>query len=303
MTSPVALFAYKRPQHLQQVVESLLRNPEIQETELFIFCDAAARPGDQAAVSRVREYAKSVRGFKRVTIVERETNLGLSRSITDGVEQLCRQYGRAVVLEDDVLVSPHFLNWVNAALDKYEHDERVLSVGCYVFPIQEALPETFFLSLPDCWGWAVWARSWSLYQADGVALLQALRERNLEHRFDFEGAYPYTEMLRAQTKGKNDSWAVRWSASVLLAGGLTIYPGRSMTRNIGFDGTGTHCGDSDTYLSELSEKPPVIMDIPVVESEIGRAAWRQFFLKSLQPQAHASIRGRIMSRVKRLISR
>ena len=103
--------------------------------------------------------------------------------------------------------------------------------------------------------------------------------------------------------GNNDSWDVRWSASVLLAGGLTIYPGRSMTRNIGFDGTGTHCGDSDTYLSELSEKPPVIMDIPVVESEIGRAAWRQFFLKSLQPQAHASIRGRIMSRVKRLISR
>ena len=190
MNCPVALFAYKRPHHLRLVVDSLRANPEATGTELFIFCDAAARPEDQPAVADVREYARSVGGFKRVTVIERETNYGLSRSITEGVDRLCLEYGRATVVEDDVLVSPYFLSWVNAALDKYENDERVLSVGCYVFPTQRKLPETFFLSLPDCWGWAVWARSWRQYQADGIALLQALRERNLEHRFDFEGAYP-----------------------------------------------------------------------------------------------------------------
>lgn len=301
MTCPVALFAYKRPLHLRQVVDSLRANPEAVDTELFIFCDAAARPKDQPAVADVRKYARSVDGFKRVMVIERESNYGLSRSITEGVDQLCREYGRATVVEDDVLVSPYFLSWVNAALDKYENDERVLSVGCYIYPTQMKLPETFFLSIPDCWGWAIWARSWRKYQTNGIALLQALRERNLEYRFDFEGAYPYTEMLRAQTQGKNDSWAVRWSASMLLAGGLTVYPGRSMTRNIGFDGTGTHCGESDAYLTELAERSPMIVDIPVVESEIGRAAWREFFLKSLQPQANARIGHRIVSRLKRLV--
>lgn len=301
MNCPVALFAYKRPLHLRQVVDSLRANPGAADTELFIFCDAAARPEDRPAVTDVREYARSVDGFKRVTVIERETNYGLSRSITEGVDRLCLEYGRAAVVEDDVLVSPHFLSWVNAALDKYENDERVLSVGCYVFPSQIKLPETFFLSLPDCWGWAVWARSWRRYQADGLALLRALRERNLEHRFDFEGAYPYTEMLRGQTQGKNDSWAVRWSASVLLAGGLTIYPRRSMTRNIGFDGTGTHCGEGDVYLSELAVRLPVIANIPVVESEIGRYAWREFFLQSRQPQDRG-LGSWIVSRLKRLLA-
>jgi hypothetical protein len=300
MNCPVALFAYKRPQHLRQVVDSLRANPEAADTEIFIFCDAAARPEDRPAVAEVRGYAKSVDGFKRVAVIERETNYGLSRSITEGVSRLCSEYSMAAVVEDDVLVSPHFLGWVNAALDKYKNDERVLSVGCYVFPTQRKLPETFFLSLPDCWGWAVWARSWQRYQADGITLLQALRERNLEHRFDFEGAYPYTEMLRGQTLGKNDSWAVRWSASVLLASGLTIYPGRSMTRNIGFDGTGTHCGEGDAYLSELAEDLPEIADIPVVESEIGRSAWREFFLQS-RPQERG-LGSRIASRLKRLLA-
>jgi hypothetical protein len=303
MSCPVALFAYRRPFHLQKVVASLLLNPEAIKTELFVFCDAAKSLADQDDVDRVREYAKSIKGFRSVNVIERRTNYGLSRSITEGVSSLCREYGSVAVVEDDILVSPHFLNWVNAALDKYENDERVLSVGCYVFPTPIKLPETFFLSLPDCWGWAVWARSWRQFHADGGALLKALRERNLEHRFDFEGAYPYTEMLRAQTQGKNDSWAVRWSASVLLAGGLTVYPGQSMTLNIGFDGTGTHCGESDVYLSQLAERSPMIMDIPVVESEIGRAAWREFFLKSLQPRATARLRHRIVSRVKKLLGR
>lgn len=301
MSCPVALFAFKRAFHLKQVVDSLLANPEAAVTEVFIFCDGACRHQDQTAVSRVREYARSVSGFKRVTVVERDVNFGLSRSITEGVTRLCNEYGRVAVVEDDVVVSKYFLSWVNKALEKYENDERVLSIGCYVFPTQIKLPETFFLSLPDCWGWAVWDRSWRQYQADGIVMLQALRERKLEDRFNLEGAYPYTEMLQAQTQGKNDSWAVRWSASVLLAGGLTVYPGQSMTRNIGFDGTGTHCSVSDVYLSELAERLPVIADIPVVESEIGRAAWREFFLQLRQSQTKVSIARRAISRLKRIL--
>lgn len=299
MSCPVALFAYNRPKHLRQVVSSLLANPEAVDTELFIFCDAAARVDDLPAVAEVRDYARSIDNFQRVTVIEREINYGLSRSITDGVNYLCRLYGRVAVVEDDVLVSPYFLSWINAALDKYENNERVMSVGCYVVPTKMTLPETFFLQLPDCWGWAVWERSWQSYQADGIALLKELRERNLEYRFDLEGAYPYTEMLREQTQRKNDSWAVRWSASVLLADGLTIYPGRSMTRNIGFDGTGTHCGKGGAYFSPLTERPPVISEIPLIESKIGRSVWRQFFL-SMRQQQERGLGLRIISKLKRI---
>ena len=301
MNCPVALFAYKRPKHLRKVVDSLRANLEAPYTELFIFCDAAARQRDLKEVAEVREYARSVEGFKSVTVIERDKNYGLSRSITEGVSWLCQEFGRAAIIEDDVLVSPHFLYWVNTALDKYEKNERVLSVGCFVYPTETKLPETFFISKPDCWGWAVWARSWKNYQSDGLSLLRALHERNLEYRFDFDGAYPFTEMLRDQTKGKNDSWAVRWCASVLLSDGLTIYPNQSMTSNIGFDGTGTHCGESNDYITDLAQSSPIVFDIPVVESQIGRAAWREFFLKLNKSQENKFIWHRIFFSIKSLI--
>lgn len=280
MKCPVALFAYRRPDHLRVVVESLLANPEACETDLFVFCDAAKTADDRDGVQAVRSYAQSVCGFRTINIVEREENYGLSKSITEGVTALCEKYGRAAVVEDDVVVSRHFLSWINRALDKYELDRRVISVGCYVFPNEGVLPETFFLSITDCWGWAVWKRSWDLYDPDGQKLLDELLRRRLSRRFDLDGAYPYTDMLREQIAGRNDSWAVRWYATAMLSGGLTIYPGMSMTMNIGFDGTGIHAGTGSAYETELIEREVDVGDIPVEESLEARRAW-SCFLKRL----------------------
>lgn len=276
MKCPVALFAYQRPDHLRLVVESLRANPAACETDLFIYCDAAKTADDQARVHAVRSYARSVGGFRTTNIVEREENYGLSKSITEGVTALCEKYGRAAVVEDDVVVSRHFLSWINCALDKYEFDDRVISVGCYVFPNESILPETFFLNITDCWGWAVWKRSWDLYEPDGQKLLDQLLQRRLNQRFDLDGTYPYTDMLREQIAGRNDSWAVRWYATAMLTGGLTIYPGRSMTMNIGFDGTGIHAGTGNAYETELIERDVDLGNISVEESLEARRVWAGF---------------------------
>ncbi|OSQ31882.1 hypothetical protein TH468_07710 [Thalassospira sp. MCCC 1A03138] len=301
MNCPVALFAYRRIQHLRLVVKSLQENTLASETDLFIFCDGAKSPDDVDAVTEVRSFCRRVSGFRSVTVIERDHNLGLSASIVDGVSQLCNEYGFVAVVEDDVIVSRHFLSWVNAALKKYEHDTRVFSVGCYVFPTDRKLENSFFLSLPDCWGWAVWGRSWKFYQADGASLLRELKARNLQRKFDFDGAFPYTDMLKKQIEGKNDSWAIRWSASVLLAGGLTVYPGKSMTQNIGFDGTGTHCGENDIYDQSLSETCPDLQDIPVVESDEAREAWRDFLLKLKRENIRDKVLSRVVRKIKRLL--
>lgn len=297
MKCPVALFAYRRPDHLRRVVESLLANPEVHETDLFIFCDGSKTLDDQASVNSVRSYAKSVNGFRAIKVIEREKNWGLSKSIAEGVATLCEKYGRAAVLEDDVVVSRHFLSWVNRALDKYEFDDRVISVGCYVFPNESVLPETFFLNITDCWGWAVWKRSWDLYEPDGQKLLDQLMQRRLSQRFDLDGAYPYTNMLREQVAGRNDSWAVRWYATAMLTGGLTIYPGKSMTTNIGFDGTGIHCGTGNAYETDLAERDLNVDDVPVVESLEARRVWSGF-LKRLSNTGQAAS---VLSRLRRWI--
>ena len=129
------------------------------------------------------------------------------------------------------------------------------------------MPETFFIKGADCWGWATWKRGWDLFEPNGEKLLAEIKKRNLKHRFDFYGAYAYFQMLKDQIAGKNHSWAVRWYASALLANKLTLYPGRSLVRNIGCDDTGRHCSTTEIYNSELQNIEITIGDIEVKEDK------------------------------------
>lgn len=282
--APIALFTYNRPRHTARVVESLLRNREAAQSELHVFCDAARSPLDDARVQAVRQYVRALRGFRSVQVVERERNFGLAGSIVDGVTALCARHGRAIVLEDDIEVSAFFLRYVNEALDRYAADERVMSIGCYAFPLAGRLPETFFLRLPDCWGWGVWKRSWDHYEADGAALLGEIRRRGLEREFDLDGSYGYSRMLEDQVAGRNDSWAVRWYAKVFLRGGLTLYPGRSVTRNIGMDGSGVHNDTTHAYDVDLQDRPVRLEEIPVAEDLAARAEIAAFFRRARRPR-------------------
>jgi hypothetical protein len=275
--APVAVFGYKRPGHLRQVLDSLRENAEASRTDVYLFLDGPKATRDEPLVDAVRSVARAARGFGGIHLIERERNLGLSRSIVDGVGKLCDEFGAAVVLEDDVVVSPFFLDYVNRALAKYRDDERVMSIGCYMFPVGRSLPASFFLRVTDCWGWAVWKRSWDLYEPDGSKLLREIRARGLEHEFDFEGSYAYTRMLADQVAGKNDSWAVRWYARAFLLHRLTLYPGRSVTRNIGMDATGTHSGATQHYEVNAAAAPIDLADVEVAEDAAARRAVIDFF--------------------------
>ncbi len=275
--APVAFFAYARPEHTRLALESLARNALAPETQLFVYADAARSLHDRQPVAAVRDVIRDARGFASVTVIERETNYGLARNIIAGVTDVCEQYGRVIVLEDDLVLSSHFLRYMNDALDLYANDDQVASVHGYCYPVADRLPDTFFLRGADCWGWATWRRAWRGFNPDGDALLQALRRDRLTAQFDLDGAYPYTRMLEDQIAGRNDSWAIRWHASCFLAERLTLYPGRSLVHNTGNDGTGVHSGAS-TYLDQqLADRPVPAQRLPLVESQFARSAFVRFF--------------------------
>ncbi len=271
--APVALFVYNRPLHVMQTVEALQNNRLSIETDLFIFSDAAKNPTADNAVQQVRNYIKSITGFKSVTIVERLKNLGLANSIIDGVSYLTNKFGRVIVLEDDLITSTYFLSYMNTSLDQYADDDRVISIHGYVYPVQQVLPEAFFLRGADCWGWATWQRGWTLFNSDGKFLLNELRRRKLTRLFDFNGAYQYVQMLKDQINGRNDSWAIRWYATAFLANKLTLYPGRSLVHNIGNDNSGTHCEDTRSHDVELSSTP---INLNAIVVEPSQEAWHAF---------------------------
>lgn len=279
MTSPapIALFAYKRPGHLRRVVESLRRNPLAEASDLVVFCDAPRSSSDAPAVREVRSYVADITGFRSVTVRERDENFGLARSLTQGVSEMLRTRERAIVLEDDILVSPFFLQYMNDALDRYAADTRVASVQGYCYPVSSPLPSTFFLRGADCWGWATWRRAWALYRDDAAQLHEELVASNLVAAFDFQGSFPFSKALEQQARGATNSWAIRWYASAFLASSLSLYPGRSLVQNIGLDKSGEHGGDVSDYDTAFSEAPIPVEAIEVAHCPAAAAGFEAFF--------------------------
>lgn len=297
MPAPIAIFAYNRPDHLAAVLRALTANEQAAQSRLFIFCDGPKPNSDETEILAARRVAHSAHGFLDVSVVEQEENRGLSASIMAGVGEICARFGRVIVLEDDVVPTPYFLGYANAALDAYRDREDVFSVGCHTFDAGYDLPETFFLNIPDCWGWAIWQRSWESFQSDGRALLDQIVARNAGHAFDMDGAYPYTQMLRDQVAGLNQSWAIRLYAHVFLNNKLVLYPRRSVTSNIGFDGSGTHGGTAKGYSAvRTADRPVVVSAVGMEESALAREAWKA----ALGDMATASIADVLKSRLGRV---
>ncbi|QDC47511.1 glycosyltransferase family 2 protein [Candidatus Methylopumilus universalis] len=278
--SPIVLFVYNRYLHTRQTIDALLKNSESNQHDLIIFSDAPQSLNENEAVIEVRSYLKTIKGFRSIKIYYRDINFGLAKSIVEGVTEVLKSYDSIIVLEDDIVTSPFFLNFMNNALARFEEDERVISIHGYVYPTKEKLPDVFFLKGADCWGWATWKRGWQLFNVDGMALLKELKSKNLIKEFDFNNSHVFSKMLKDQIKGKNNSWAVRWYASAFLAGKLTLYPGRSLVNNIGNDGSGRHCGESNKYDSDLSMKQVKFDDIKIEHSQEAFHAFEKFFISA-----------------------
>ncbi|MCW5211924.1 hypothetical protein VU04_03330 [Desulfobulbus sp. TB] len=278
--SPIILFVYNRPWHTQCTVEALQANNFSDHSELIIFADGPKEDGKSEdeinRVQEVRHYIKHITGFRSVKIIESNVNLGLATSIINGANQALKQYETIIVLEDDLITAPFFLEYMNNGLNTYANDERVISIHGYSYPIRR-LPKNFFLKGADCWGWATWRRGWDFFEKDGVNLLKQLKRKKLMKRFDFNGAYSYSKMLINQIEGKNDSWAVRWYASALINDKLTLYPGKSLVKNIGLDGSGSHCGMDHTFDTIKFEKQIIENNIPVEENVEAFMKFQDFF--------------------------
>jgi hypothetical protein len=241
------------------------------ESELFIFSDGPKSEADADAVTEVRREIYTIRGFKSVHVSIQDRNCGLAGSIIRGVSEICLRRGRVIVVEDDLVTSRYFLRYMNEALELYENESEVISIHGYLYPVLSVLPDSFFIKGADCWGWATWRRGWNLFQSDGSVLLEQLERKRLIKEFDFDYAFPYTQMLRDQIAGKNDSWAIRWYASAFLLNKLTLYPGRSLVHNIGNDSSGVHCDSSGAFDVEVSQVPVRLEKLLPVENSKGRA--------------------------------
>lgn len=268
--APIALFAYNRPKHFLQALNALAENAEAKDSILFIYCDGAKKGANEEtirSIESVKQIAIHENRFQKVHVFQRTVNKGLANSIIDGVTELLNKYERLIVLEDDIVPSPGFLKYMNDALNLYAYEDNV---GCihawnYHLETEANASSTFFLKGADCWGWATWSRAWNLFNPNGKQLLEQIASSNLEYEFNRRGTYDYVEMLRAQINGENDSWAIRWHASLFLHGKYCLHPIRPIVKNIGLDDSGAHC--ISTYLRQEPVNFIALEKIPIQESD------------------------------------
>jgi hypothetical protein len=253
--APIALFVYNRPEHTRRTISYLQKNLLAEESRLFIFSDSPKTDADKAKVEEVRQLIKEVTGFKSVKITERKENLGLAESIISGVTQLVNEYDKVIVFEDDLLSSPYTLRFFNEALTKYAKEEKVMHIGAYMYNLStKNLPQTFFFRAATSWGWATWARAWKDFEPDVDVLLNQFDKKKTD-RFSIEGTMNFWKQLEGFKAGKNDSWAIRWYASIFLKDGLTLNPSTSLVNNIGNDGTGVHSNKENMYHVRITQEP------------------------------------------------
>lgn len=242
--APIVLFVYNRLEHTQKTIESLQQNGLAKESELIIYSDAPKNGGDLERVEKVREYIENIQGFRSVSVVERIENLGVDKSIIDGVTQVLKNFTKIIVLEDDLMTHPQFLEYMNSALEKNENNKRVFSVTGYSYTTgieDEQVDETYFLKLTNSWSWATWSDRWVLLDKQATGWEELKYDPGLRSKFDFDNSYFYSSLLEVQMKHRVNTWDILWYWTVFRRDGLTLYPRKSLVRNIGFDGSGVHC--------------------------------------------------------------
>lgn len=290
--APIALFVYNRPQHTERTVKFLKQNEFAAESRLFIFSDGAKTTADEEKVNEVREFIQTIDGFKSVEIITSKTNLGLANSVIAGVSKLTKDYGQVIVFEDDLISSPYTLTYFNEALKRYKEEPRIMHIGAYMYVLNDKnLPESFFYRAATSWGWATWERAWQHFEPNIDTLIEQFDSKK-KHEFAIEGTMNFWKQMQDFKRGKNNSWAIRWYASIFLKQGLTLNPSQSLVNNIGHDGTGVHSGMNDIYNVIINPKPITEFPTVVAENTAAYTAIKTFL---------ANRKGNLMSRIKRFV--
>lgn len=300
--APIVLFAYDRLAHTRQTIEALAANEGAGESDLFIYSDGPKTADREKAVLGVREYLGSVRGFKSVSVVEREQNLGLANSVLSGVTEVLERSPSVIVMEDDLLTSRNFLAFVNEALATYEDRPDVFSVTGYNYPLRfpPAYREDAYLSYrSSSWGWGTWRDRWAQVDwsvGDYGDFARDVRAQELFRR----GGDDLPRMLEMQMDGELDSWSIRFDYAHFRHDAFCVHPVVSKVQNIGFDGSGVHCTETTDYDVELdpADRPFRLRPDLALDPQALRA-----FDQKFRPKPSAAMRLSSLRRGKRIVKR
>jgi hypothetical protein len=292
-TAPITLFVYNRPHHTLQTLEYLSKNRLANQSKLIIYCDGPRKGSsevDLRKIHEVRKQVKSAQWCKEVEIVESEENKGLAASIVGGITEVVNTYGKVIMLEDDMLTSPGFLTYMNDSLNVYADEEKVMHISAYIqpFPRYYFFPETFFFRVPTCsGGWGVWKESWAAFNPNMKYLYEQIQNLGKEDEFFLDNNLNFIRQVEKNIDGSMNTWFIKWYAVNFLQQGLSLHPGVSLVRNIGWDGSGENTGSTSIYAKQRVAHKIRVKKIPQVEDQKMLSYMKRFYFEDM------SIRGKL----------
>lgn len=255
--APIIVFAFNRPEALKNTIYSLLQNEEVKDSDLYVFVDGARsnKAGEAEKVQAVHDIVKRITGFKSIHYAFNESNKGLANSIIQGTTRIINEYGKVIVVEDDLYVSSSFLRYMNEMLDKYEKDKRIFQVSGYGSKIKRPSDYPYDIYLNEraqSWTWGTWKDRWVTVDWEVKDYKELKSSKVKQRKFDKRGSDLF-KMLKGYMEGKNNSWYIRFNYSMYKQGRYSINPIRSLVRNDGFNSEATHCNAYNRYKIDFEE--------------------------------------------------
>lgn len=249
MPAPVVVFGFNRPDVFGKTIRALKNNSLATDTNLYIFIDGPRNEEDAPKVDDVVKIAHAVTGFKSVTVNASPLNKGLANSIISGVTEIIKQYGRVIVVEDDLIVATSFLTYMNQFLDKYEHDYRIFQVsgfGVKIKPPKDYNYDIYMHIRAQSWTWGTWKGRWETVDWKVSDFIELSRNKKKQRAFN-EGGSDLFDMLKGYMNGINNSWYIRFNYSMFKQKKYAIVPVKSLVLNEGFGAEATHCNTYNRY--------------------------------------------------------
>lgn len=251
----IALFVYNRPEHTKITIQNLIKNLRSKEYELYVFSDAPKKNHEKSKVKIIRKNIKKIKHFKKLRLIQRQKNLGLYKSIKLGLDYLFVKYEKVIVLEDDIQTNKHFLNYMTKGLEFFNDRKYVGSISGYSFTdkFPKNYKERFYLGYRhSSWGWGTWRKIWKEINWNKNWIKRKSQTKNFSDKFN-SGGNDMFHILKEQIKGNINSWSIIFDLNCFLKNKFCLCPKKSLIRNFGFDGSGTHC-KKDTNVFDNFDK-------------------------------------------------
>lgn len=284
--APVAIFVYNRVDNTRETIEALKNNYLAKETDVFVYSDGPKNTEkSKKSVNEVRDYLKTVTGFKSFTVKEHKENVYLERNVIEGVTEIVNKFGKIIVLEDDGVSAKYFLTFMNLALDFYEQTEMVMHVATFTFI---KIPhnnhnKTFFWRYSENGGggWGTWKRAWDKFQwfKNEKEILPLLSDEQ-KNKIELDGAFKCLSSLKLNPI----PWDICWYIAIVRNNGLAVNSPVPLIKNNGLF-SGTHFSAINRILGksafdiELSNREDIILDDSIVENKEALELLKEFYSK------------------------